>query len=982
MPAAFSFMNALRAARRPVASALLVTFILSPYGALAQTVPDIGAAPQHQPSVTTFGSVPVVDIVAPDATGLSHNKWQGFDVPNQGTVLNNATTATTSQLVGAINANSRLQGTAARLILNEVTGNQPSQLLGTLEVAGAAAKVVIANPNGITCDGCGFVNTPHVQLTTGRPDFSSGALRFDVTGGQIDIGANGLSALATRLDLIALAVRTQGAIAAQSDINVLAGRFYADAETLALSDAGRDSAGPHPSTDWDSFAIDIGQSVSAGSIQLITEGSHIGVRTAAPITATGDFTLASRAPMVLDATVNAGRDIGIYNVGAWNSTIAGVLAATRDLQMIAMDVTVAASGALVSTHGKVELGFVGDNSDAYTQFINNGRIIAAGDITLSGLLGGLNTGTIDAGGTLEAVAGSISSKSSVDGLPGTFGTSFYSFFGNNGVALVNTGTLTAGHDVFLNLIENDGGNVVAGRDAFVWQAQRGRYTNVYDTPTGRAGSLTAEGDLFLFAPNNGDSFTAPGTQTFFAHNDLFLVAEADRFAARGAMRDEILADLANAAPADAARYINRDTLIANRDMTVALPSGFENQNTLQARDIRIAASEVVNTPRIDTRHEQVSDERFSGCKTKYAGICSADIETPKSGALITAARHIVIDSASFRNDGATVLAGGNIDIATNDFLNQDRSYGARWQSVYSETPNALLLSYAAPDGSGTVPQHFGEVWWIKHASGTTALGTLPGNIQAGGAFSVDSYPRTQAPTLVTTPDPAPTPAPPVATPEAVSPLSQTVSAIRNPPVVSTSAQQSGTGASAAAAAPTSTAPSRFINTGNITAAAIVVKADDIRNGFDAAKDYYHRTAAPQLPPSRIDIAGYGSTASTRLPSGAYSGEALMRILPPHLASSAPFALNPAEEHAALRNALLATTGRGWILPGLTWDAATGQSPEQQQHAILAANGAAFAIEQGIPAGTALSATQRAKLTAPVLWYVNTGGMLDTHGLPA
>lgn len=40
-----------------------------------------------------------------------------------------------------------------------------------IEVAGQSAQVIIANPSGITCDGCGFINTNHASLTTGTATF-------------------------------------------------------------------------------------------------------------------------------------------------------------------------------------------------------------------------------------------------------------------------------------------------------------------------------------------------------------------------------------------------------------------------------------------------------------------------------------------------------------------------------------------------------------------------------------------------------------------------------------------------------------------------------------------------------------------------------------------------------------------------------------------------------------------------------------------
>ncbi|WP_404829515.1 two-partner secretion domain-containing protein [Dickeya solani] len=48
-----------------------------------------------------------------------------------------------------------------------------SRLAGYLEVAGQAANVVVANPYGITCSGCGFLNTPRITLTTGTPQFDA-----------------------------------------------------------------------------------------------------------------------------------------------------------------------------------------------------------------------------------------------------------------------------------------------------------------------------------------------------------------------------------------------------------------------------------------------------------------------------------------------------------------------------------------------------------------------------------------------------------------------------------------------------------------------------------------------------------------------------------------------------------------------------------------------------------------------------------------
>src|SRR5690606_2179547 len=114
-----------------------------------------------------------------------------------------------TQLGGWADGNRRLAGGEASIILNEVTGLSRSTLAGQLEIAGRSAEFVLANPNGISCNGCGFINTPRVTMVTGRPDMMDGSLRgFNVSGGDFTLDGKGLNASdIDRFDIVTRAAK-------------------------------------------------------------------------------------------------------------------------------------------------------------------------------------------------------------------------------------------------------------------------------------------------------------------------------------------------------------------------------------------------------------------------------------------------------------------------------------------------------------------------------------------------------------------------------------------------------------------------------------------------------------------------------------------------------------------------------------------------------------------------------------------------------
>ncbi|WP_027711935.1 filamentous hemagglutinin N-terminal domain-containing protein [Dickeya chrysanthemi] len=247
--------------------------------------------------------VPVVNIATPDASGLSHNRYHDFNVDTRGLILNNGTARLTpSQLGGLIQNNPNLNGRAAAAILNEVVSPNRSQLAGYLEVAGQAANVVVANPYGITCSGCGFLNTPRITLTTGTPQFDAagGLSGLDVRGGDILIDGAGLDA--SRSDYFALIARTAslqaGLNAREAQVVLGANRVGSDGRVTAQA-----GEGPVPVLALDTGALG---GMYASRIRLVSTEQGVGVNTAGLSAREGDIRLSANGRLQVGGAVAQG----------------------------------------------------------------------------------------------------------------------------------------------------------------------------------------------------------------------------------------------------------------------------------------------------------------------------------------------------------------------------------------------------------------------------------------------------------------------------------------------------------------------------------------------------------------------------------------------------------------------------------------------------------------------------------------------------
>ena len=252
-------------------------------------MPDPKAEARHQPQVEeTANGIPLVNITAPSSGGVSRNEYEMFNVPDKGAILNNSYTLSKTELAGYVQGNNNMAERPAKIIVNEVTGAGSTSMDGFLEVAGNRADVVIANPNGITVNGGGFINTGKAFLTTGKPvyDGEDHLQRFDITGGDILIEGKGLGGKETgSLAILSRAVKINAGIWAK-DLHITTGANTVDAKTLEAS--AIEGKGGRPAFALDTAAIG---GMYAGRITLVGTEKGLGVNNSGTWSAEDNLTL-------------------------------------------------------------------------------------------------------------------------------------------------------------------------------------------------------------------------------------------------------------------------------------------------------------------------------------------------------------------------------------------------------------------------------------------------------------------------------------------------------------------------------------------------------------------------------------------------------------------------------------------------------------------------------------------------------------------
>nr|WP_276516151.1 hemagglutinin repeat-containing protein [Enterobacter quasimori] len=608
-------------------SVLLATQPLLP--AVAATISPSGNTQMDKAA----NGVPVVNIATPNQSGISHNKYHDYNVGKEGLILNNATgQLNQTQLGGIIQNNPNLKaGQEAKGIINEVTGANRSHLQGYTEVAGKAANVIVANPYGITCNGCGFINTPNATLTTGKPvlDASGKLQSLDVTKGTVTIEGAGLDgSQSDAVSIISRATEINAQLHAK-EVSVVAGanRVAADGSVSALKGEG----------DAPKVAVDTGAlgGMYANRIRLVSSETGLGVNLGDLNTRQGDITLSSAGKVVLKNTLASGSTtvsaadvtlIGDHKAGG-NLTVSGQSALTLDQAHIAAEknLQLATNGTLTQNGGAFTAGTdtaltanaLAQSADAQA---GAGRNLAV-DVAENAALKGKNIAGVDA---------TVNAKT------------------------LETGTqLTASRNISLVASQRAAlnGSVVAGQQLWV---KGGELT--------QRGSVSAS-DITL----SGQTLTQESSSRTSASATIALSTSGNTLLKGSTIAGKSLA-------LNTGNLINSGTLSAGTDASLKT-GAFSNTGTVQGNSLSVSGTDITSsgslksasTLDISARNATLSGD--TGAKGKTTVIASGKLDN--SGALVSDDT-LTLKAAQVTNSG-TLSGGRGLTGSADAFITTEKS---------------------------------------------------------------------------------------------------------------------------------------------------------------------------------------------------------------------------------------------------------------------------------------------------------------------
>lgn len=685
-------------------------FSLVAWGAVAHATITSSAVGGPAVNAGANGSS-VININKAGNGGVSHNIYTQFDVDKGGVVLNNSAANSTSQLAGNIAGNANLTGGSASIILNEVNSTKASQLNGMIEVAGQKAQVIVANPSGITCSGCGFINTERATLTTGKAQVANGTLLgYTVDKGTIIINGNGLkTGDSNYTDVISRAVQINADIRAK-DLKVTTGRNNVNADNTQIGELTPSGVAP-------TLAIDVAKlgGMYANKITLVSTDRGIGVRNAGTIgAAVGDVSITTDGILENKGTIDAVRDVNIDTTRGRNASNGYYYAYGRALNNSANG-TIKAAGNINIDIAKSQLNNGGGNILTYGEDQGDINIVSAGIDNKYGNIQGvgvINTrldpyayGYVrtlsNSGGVISGKKGVVLSSSTLDNTNGVINAA-------NGAVDVNTagytltnlnGTINAGKEIKLNtsMLNNTSG-LVQSQDNITINTNKQTLTNTKGAIRGSknvyinssslnntAGRVLA--DNYLDINTNGGTITNAGL-TKGAYDAELSSGSGGMTLVASTINNSYgkIASQGNIVTNTSSSLKNSYSLIDSDSNIVITTNSLDNTYGLieSAKDTVITANSIANSAGNIDADEQAT-LMLSGSYSHYGNLSG------KQGVNINA------DKGYVYNYGTLTSTNGQTMVNTRSFYNQ--------RGAVVTSPAGLNLVLATPStftNSGTI----------------------------------------------------------------------------------------------------------------------------------------------------------------------------------------------------------------------------------------------------------------------------------------
>jgi filamentous hemagglutinin len=709
-------MNAML--RRSLAWLMSAALVLQPVAASASAPPIVvdpasaGARGSTTVEVTQSG-IPQVNIATPNGARVSNNNFTKFNVPSVGAILNNAAGrgTTTTQLAGAIiNNPNEAVGQTASTIINQVTGSSQSLLNGFLEVAGQQANVVIANPSGVSCAGCGFINTSRATITTGTPVFAAdGSLQgFNVRQGNIDVSGNGLNASQVPvLDLLSRSITLEAAVNGQGTINAVTGQNHVDYNTGAVTPLASDGSAA-PLFSIDSSALG---GMFAGRIMIDATETGVGVNQEGTLAANaGQMTLSTNGMLTNTGTIAAQ---GALAVSAAAVSNAGTIGSAGGNTSVTSDGAVSNSGT-ISAPGTTQVQ-VASLSNTGSILGNSGNgIVVSGAVQNQGQIGSANgtaslsAGTLDnqsggligsSAGTALTVAGDVNNTGNItssDGLTVNAGTlennagaslgaaagdvalTVSGVASNVGTIAASTGNLTVtaaslsnsgevGADQALQLTLTDdasapadgalsnSGAITAQNGALMLQAGSLENQSTGQIGAGAGLAATVTGDVTnagTFVGNNGLTFSAATLENNAGASLGAVTGDVNLTVTGAASNDGLITAADGTLSLGAANLANSGTVFGDNAVALSISGQFDNAGTAiaQAGELTLQANALSN---------ETNGQIGSG-----AGLMVAVAGDATNNGKIVGGAGLTLNSTTLVNNAGASLGAtsGNVDL--------------------------------------------------------------------------------------------------------------------------------------------------------------------------------------------------------------------------------------------------------------------------------------------------------------------------------